>query len=80
MGHSVSFGKADLVTVVAKSASLADAVATALCNRVETALHIEQTLEVGMGIAGVDGVIIVAGDKVGMIGDLPELSPQPCRR
>jgi hypothetical protein len=34
IGHSISFGKADAVMVACKDAALADAYATAYCNRV----------------------------------------------
>jgi ApbE superfamily uncharacterized protein (UPF0280 family) len=73
MGHSMSFGKADLVTVVAADGALADAAATALCNRVQQSAHIDPALETGIEIPGVEGVLIVLGDRVGLIGDLPEL-------
>ena len=73
MGHSRSFGKADLVTVVAEDGALADAAATALCNRVKTVEHIDQVLNDGIEIHGIQGILIVLGDRVGMIGDLPEL-------
>ena len=76
MGHSRSFGAADLVSVVAKSAAVADAAATAICNRVKTAGDIEPTLAVAMDLVGVDGVLIVVDGKIGMIGDLPELVRQ----
>jgi ApbE superfamily uncharacterized protein (UPF0280 family) len=36
VGHSISFGKADAVTIVAADAALADAVATQTCNMVQT--------------------------------------------
>ncbi|NQT47211.1 MAG: UPF0280 family protein, partial [Candidatus Omnitrophica bacterium] len=35
VGHSLSFGKADACVIIAKSTSLADAVATAACNKVQ---------------------------------------------
>ena len=73
MGHSMSFGSADLVTVVSENAALADAAATALCNVVSTMEDIEPALEKGMAIEGVMGVLIVVDEKIGMIGDLPEL-------
>ena len=76
MGHSKSFGKADLVTVVATDGALADAAATALCNRVRAQEHINPVLESGIEIPGLDGILIVLGEHVGMIGDLPELVRQ----
>jgi uncharacterized protein len=76
MGHSRSFGAADLVSVVARNAALADAAATALCNRVKTVADIEPTLAAAMDIVGVDGVLIVVDGKIGLTGDLPELVRQ----
>lgn len=73
MGHSKSFGRADLVTVVGREGALADAAATALCNQVRSARDIDLVLERGMEIPGVDGVLVAIGDRVGLIGDLPEL-------
>ncbi len=76
MGHSRSFGNADLVTVVAGQGALADAVATALCNQVRSIEDIDRILEKGAEIAGVEGILIAIGDRVGMIGNLPELVRQ----
>ena len=76
MGHSRSFGKADLVTVAAKKASLADAAATALCNRIQSADDIQEVLEEAQRITGLEGVLIAVEDKVGMVGDLPEVVRQ----
>ena len=76
MGHSLSFGKADLVTVIAADAALADAAATALCNQVKEVEHLSRALETGIKIPGLQGILIVFGGHVGMIGDLPELIRQ----
>ena len=76
MGHSMSFGSADLVTVVAQNAALADAAATALCNRVRGVDRIEGVLDEGMKISGVAGVLIVKDDRIGVIGELPEIVKQ----
>jgi len=45
VGHSLSFGKADAVTVVSRHAALADAAATALGNLVRTPRDIKQALD-----------------------------------
>jgi hypothetical protein len=73
MGPSRSFGRADLVTVVSKDAALADAAATALCNRVREVDTIDSALNRGMEIEGVEAVLIVLGEHIGVIGELPEL-------
>jgi ApbE superfamily uncharacterized protein (UPF0280 family) len=68
VGHSLSFGKADAVTVLSESASLADAAATAICNRVHKPDDIAMALEYGKAIPGVAGVIIIIGDNLGAFG------------
>ncbi|MCX8043783.1 MAG: UPF0280 family protein [Desulfobacterota bacterium] len=70
VGPSFSFGKADAVTVVADSAALADAAATALGNRVVSRDDIAQTLVVARSIPGVRGVLIIVGDALGAWGDI----------
>jgi len=76
IGHSLSFGKADAVTVVARDAALADAAATAVGNRVKTRRDVDQALEAARSIAGIDGVLIVMRDRLGIWGDM-ELVPPP---
>ena len=73
MGHSMSLGCCDLATVVATDASLADAAATRAANLVRTPDDIDRTLEAIAAIDGIDGVLLVKGDRVGMIGKLPPL-------
>lgn len=73
MGHSMSLGKCDLATVVAKNASLADAAATQAANLVETVDDVDSALEKIAGIEGVDGVMIIKTDRVGLAGKLPPL-------
>ncbi|MFW6170978.1 MAG: UPF0280 family protein, partial [Planctomycetota bacterium] len=68
MGHSLSLGACDLATVVAPDAALADAAATQAANRVTAADDIDAALERILAIAGIDGVLLVAGDRVGLAG------------
>ncbi|MFH1867368.1 MAG: UPF0280 family protein [Candidatus Omnitrophota bacterium] len=70
VGHSLSFGKADAVTVLSKSASLADAAATSLCNRVQVKDDIEKTISYGKNIKGVDGIVIIFQDTLGVWGNI----------
>jgi ApbE superfamily uncharacterized protein (UPF0280 family) len=72
-GHSLSFGDCDLVTVVAKSGALADAAATLAANSVRAVDDVESTLELVMAIPGIDGMLIVKDDRVGVAGNLPQL-------
>ena len=70
VGHSVSLGIADAVTVFCPDVALADAWATALCNTVtpydDSAFD---PLEGGR----VQGVLVIIGDHVAMWGTLPPL-------
>jgi ApbE superfamily uncharacterized protein (UPF0280 family) len=69
VGHSTSFGKADAVCVISPSTALADAAATALGNRVGGKGDIEQVLEEGRTISGVEGMVIIVGDALGAWGE-----------
>jgi ApbE superfamily uncharacterized protein (UPF0280 family) len=70
VGHSLSFGKADAVCILSKSAALADAAATAIGNIVKEKKDIELGLERGKGIEGVSGVLIIVGEKMGVWGNI----------
>ena len=69
VGHSQSFGRADAVCVISPSTALADAAATALGNRVQGQGDIEQVLEEGQRITGVEGIVIIVGDTMGAWGE-----------
>jgi len=73
MGHSMSLGQCDLATVVAKDSALADAAATRAANLVTTVDDIDPALENIAGIEGIDGVMIIKGDRIGLAGKLPPL-------
>jgi len=68
VGHSVSLGKADAVCVLSKSATLADAAASAIGNLVKKATDIKQAIETGSRIEGVLGIVIVIGKNMGAYG------------
>ncbi len=70
VGHSISLGRADAVCVISSSAILADAAATAVANKVKSEHDIRKALDSGMEIEGVQGVVVILGDKVGLKGDL----------
>jgi len=73
MGHSLSFGDCDLVTVFSKDGALADAAATLGGNLVRSGEDIEPALNRLIGIEGVIGAIIIRDDKFGSVGAVPEL-------
>lgn len=68
LGHSTSFGAADAVTVIAADGALADAVATALANRIREPGDISGAIEVARQVAGVLGVLASVGETVGAWG------------
>lgn len=70
VGHSLSFGKADAVIVLAKSAALADAAATAIGNLIIQPGDIPLGIELAQSIDGVRGVVIIKDDKMGLWGEV----------
>ncbi len=74
IGHSLSLGKADSVTVLADSVSLADAAATRLGNEVGTLEGgkdgIQNALKEAEDIVGIRGVIVICNDILGAYGDI----------
>jgi uncharacterized protein len=72
-GHSLSFGKADAVVAVARDTALADAAATAIANRVHTITDIEQAIRFAGSLKGLQGVVVIVEDRIGVWGDV-ELS------
>ena len=75
VGPSVSFGRADAVIVLSPSAALADAAATAIGNLVQEASDIPKGIAFAQGIAGLGGVVIIEGDKIGVWGQVKLSSP-----
>ncbi len=77
VGHSISLGKADAVTVFARSAAVADAFATAIANHVD---KVEDGIEFAKKFVGkdIDGTVIIKGETVGKIGKTPELLKIGC--
>ena len=74
VGHSLSLGRADAACVLANSAALADAAATALGNRVPDAQAIAPALEWIATVTDILGAVVVVGDKLGAWGQV-ELLP-----
>jgi len=70
LGHSFSEGKADAVTVIADSAPLSDAWATALANQVQSAADMEGVLEQVAGISEIKGCAVLVENQVGIRGEI----------
>ena len=70
IGHSLSFGRADAVVVVAKDTLLADAAATALGNMVKVETDIALALDTAAKITGIEGAVVIIGEKMGAWGSI----------
>ncbi|MGD9332790.1 MAG: UPF0280 family protein [Desulfobacterales bacterium] len=68
VGHSLSRGRADAVWIVARDGALADAAATAAANHVFGQDAIPQTIAWARAIPGVEGVVAVCGNQMGLWG------------
>lgn len=77
VGHSLSYGKADAVVVLAKSATLADACATAIGNLITDAGDIPKGIESARGIDGLLGLVIIVKEDIGLWGEI-KLRQMPC--
>lgn len=80
VGHSLSFGDADAVTIVSEEASIADAAATAVANKVKGE-DIEKSIKNGLDraddIREIRGCLILREDQVGIVGKLPKILSLP---
>jgi len=70
VGHSLSFGRADAVCVVGNSSLFADGLATCIGNIVKQKGDIPLAIEKGKVFEGVKGLLIIAGEHLGVWGDL----------
>jgi ApbE superfamily uncharacterized protein (UPF0280 family) len=68
VGHSLSYGRADAVIILAEDAALADAAATAAGNLVKKPADINSALEWVRGITGLRGAVIILRNDVGVWG------------
>ncbi|MFC2066002.1 UPF0280 family protein [Chloroflexota bacterium] len=70
VGHSLSYGKADAVITLSRSAILADAAATAIGNLVSQPDDITRGIEFAKSIKELTGVVIIVDDNIGLYGDV----------
>ena len=76
IGHAISLGQADAVTIFAKNATLADGAATRIANLVKGSdieKSIKKALDAVDDIEGVKGAFISRENKVGQTGKIPKL-------
>ena len=74
VGPSLSFGKADAAIIIAHSAALADAAASAAGNVVQDAKNVKKGIAVAKKIPGVLGAILIKDDQLAVWGDF-NISP-----
>lgn len=74
VGHSLSLGQADAVTVLARNTALADAAATRLGNEVVPGRPLAEALAISRAIPGLLGAVIIRGPELGAWGEI-ELVP-----
>lgn len=70
VGPSLSFGRADAVVILAKSAFLADAVATATGNIINTPEDFEEGINFAQKIEGVQGIVLIKDDRMSIWGSV----------
>ncbi|MBS4012964.1 MAG: UPF0280 family protein [Bacteroidetes bacterium] len=70
IGHSLSYGKADNVTIICKSAALADAWATSLCNMVTDFSGLDIANKIAGSSADILGFIAIFEDSMLAGGDI----------
>ncbi len=72
VGPSISFGCADAAAVISQDVALADAAATALGNAVTAAGPLQECFQ-AIDRPGIDGALVIRGDKMALWKDLPQL-------
>jgi ApbE superfamily uncharacterized protein (UPF0280 family) len=70
VGPSLSLGKCDAAVVLADTTIVADALATALGNRISDSSEIAGALEWANSLPGVKGTMAIVGDKMGACGQM----------
>jgi ApbE superfamily uncharacterized protein (UPF0280 family) len=68
VGPSISLGRADAAVVIAGNGALADAVASALGNRVHSGEDVQRAMDAVKHLDGVLGLAVVAGGTLGAWG------------
>jgi len=70
VGHSLSLGAADAVCIVAKSASMADAAATALGNRITKRSKLKRVVESMREFKDIKGGVVIRGKTMATWGEI----------
>lgn len=70
VGHSLSFGNADSVTIFSDRAVLSDALATRIANLVKKKNDIKKAINFAKNIRGVKGAVIIVDDLLASFGEI----------
>lgn len=70
VGPSLSYGRADAAVVLAPDPALADAVATALGNRIRAPEDLQLAVEWARAVPGVIGVLAIVGNHLAAAGEV----------
>lgn len=70
VGHSFSAGRADAVCVICDTAAVADAAATALCNKIQDKKDVDRILKITQSYNSINAILIAMEDKLGIWGDI----------
>jgi ApbE superfamily uncharacterized protein (UPF0280 family) len=77
VGPSVSLGVSDAATVISNDVPLADSCATLLGNQVQNKEPSDEEIngyfDSLKNIQGIEGALVMVGEKIGLWGDLPEV-------
>jgi len=68
IGPSFSYGKADVAVIVAPDTLIADAAATAVANRIHSAVDLQAAVEYALTIPGVAGALAICGGQLAALG------------
>ncbi len=77
VGHSLSLGRADAMCVYADSAAFADALATAMGNRIRSAKDLDAVVKDTLAFDSVHGAVAILGDKLAAAGEVELISLSP---
>lgn len=70
VGHSLSFGKSDAVIILSASTMLADAVATAAGNYVQSEEDVQRAVDFAASVKGITGAMAIKGERLAAWGQI----------
>jgi ApbE superfamily uncharacterized protein (UPF0280 family) len=70
VGHSLSFGRTDSVSIISGKASIADAAATALANKITNQFTLKKEIEVMKESKDIKGGVVIIGKTMASWGEI----------